>query len=228
MRRGAAALQADAPKAELFKPLRYTLGQVLPPRAHDHGSHCGPHPLLQRRGGHCAASSPTFAPRCRRLRSTSMTTTRATARPRSRAPPARSCGASALQGKGHVVRRMFADIEADLYVLVDGDDTYDADSAPELVRLLCDERLDMVTGARVSTSRDSYRRGHRFGNAMFTGLVRHIFGDRVRDMLSGYRVFSRRFVKSFPGALGRVRDRDRAHGARARTRHGDRRNSDAL
>lgn len=103
-----------------------------------------------------------------------------------------------LQGKGHVVRRMFADVEADLYVLVDGDDTYDARSAPEMVRLLLDDRLDMVTGVRISDAKESYRRGHRFGNAMFTGMVRAIFGDRVRDMLSGYRVFSRRFVKSFP------------------------------
>ena len=102
------------------------------------------------------------------------------------------------QGKGHVVRRMFADIEADLYVLVDGDDTYDAKSAPEMVRLALEERCDMVTGVRVSDIKESYRRGHRFGNALFTGMVRQIFGDRVSDMLSGYRVFSRRFVKSFP------------------------------
>jgi len=103
-----------------------------------------------------------------------------------------------LQGKGHVVRRMFADIDADLYVLVDGDDTYDAKAAPEMVRLLREELLDMVTGARVTESKDSYRRGHRFGNALFTGMVSYIFGDRISDMLSGYRVFSRRFVKSFP------------------------------
>jgi glycosyltransferase involved in cell wall biosynthesis len=103
-----------------------------------------------------------------------------------------------LQGKGHVVRRMFADVDADIYVLVDGDDTYDAKAAPEMVRLLGDEQLDMVTGVRVTELKDSYRRGHRFGNALFTGAVGHIFGDRVSDMLSGYRVFSRRFVKSFP------------------------------
>ena len=103
-----------------------------------------------------------------------------------------------LQGKGHVVRRMFADVDADIYVLVDGDDTYDAAAAPEMVELLVCEGLDMVTGVRISEARESYRYGHRFGNALFTGVVRSIFGDRTRDMLSGYRVFSRRVVKSFP------------------------------
>jgi len=103
-----------------------------------------------------------------------------------------------LQGKGNVVRRMFADIEADIYVLVDGDDTYDAASAPGLVRKVMDEQLDMVIGARVETADAAYRQGHRLGNAVLTGIVRWIFGDRMSDMLSGYRVFSRRFVKSFP------------------------------
>ena len=103
-----------------------------------------------------------------------------------------------LQGKGHVVRRMFADIEADAYLLVDGDDTYDASAAPEMVRLLLEDRLDMVTGVRVTDATAAYRRGHRFGNAMLTGMVRRIFGNRITDMLSGYRTFSRRFVKSFP------------------------------
>lgn len=103
-----------------------------------------------------------------------------------------------LQGKGNVVRRMFADIDADIYVLVDGDDTYDAASAPGLVRKLIDEQLDMVIGARVETADAAYRQGHRLGNAVLTGIVRYIFGDRMSDMLSGYRVFSRRFVKSFP------------------------------
>ena len=103
-----------------------------------------------------------------------------------------------LQGKGHVIRRMFADIDADAYVLVDGDDTYDAASAPAMVRLLVEDGLDMVNGARVSDAAAAYRRGHRFGNRVLTGLVAAIFGDRVSDMLSGYRVFSRRFVKSFP------------------------------
>ena len=106
----------------------------------------------------------------------------------------------ALQGKGNVVRRMFADIEADAYVLVDGDDTYDASAAPEMVRLLLAEQLDMVTAVRVTESDAglAYRPGHRLGNRVLTGMVRHIFGDRITDMLSGYRVFSRRFVKSFP------------------------------
>jgi glycosyltransferase involved in cell wall biosynthesis len=103
-----------------------------------------------------------------------------------------------LQGKGSVVRRMFADIEADIYVLVDGDDTYDAASAPALIRRLLDDQLDMVNGARVTEIQAAYRPGHRFGNALLTGLVARIFGDRIGDMLSGYRVFSRRFVKSFP------------------------------
>jgi glycosyltransferase involved in cell wall biosynthesis len=103
-----------------------------------------------------------------------------------------------LQGKGHVVRRMFADIEADVYVLVDGDDTYDAAAAPEMVRRLLEDRLDMVTGVRVTDAEAAYRPGHRFGNLMLTGMVRTVFGDRITDMLSGYRVFSRRFVKTFP------------------------------
>ena len=103
-----------------------------------------------------------------------------------------------LQGKGNVVRRMFADVEADAYVLVDGDATYDAASAPAMVRMLLEERLDMVVGTRVSDLRGAYRPGHRLGNAVLTGLVARIFGDRVTDMLSGYRVFSRRFAKSFP------------------------------
>jgi hypothetical protein len=93
---------------------------------------------------------------------------------------------------------MFADVDADIYVLVDGDDTYDAAAAPEMVRSLLDEQLDMVNGARVTEIADAYRRGHRLGNAVLSGIVRWIFGNRLRDMLSGYRVFSRRFVKSFP------------------------------
>ncbi|MBK1841246.1 glycosyltransferase [Azospirillum sp. YIM B02556] len=103
-----------------------------------------------------------------------------------------------LQGKGNVMRRMFADIEADVYVLVDGDDTYHAASAPELVKRLWDEQLDMVNGARVTEIVAAYRPGHRFGNLVLTGMVARIFGSRIADMLSGYRVFSRRFVKSFP------------------------------
>src|SRR3546814_761487 len=103
-----------------------------------------------------------------------------------------------LRGKGNVVRRMFADIEADIYVLADGDDTYDAAAAPGLIETLCREQLDMVNAARNNTSQEAYRRGHRFGNRLFTRLVSTLFGKRFDDILSGYRVFSRRFVKSFP------------------------------
>lgn len=103
------------------------------------------------------------------------------------------------QGKGHVIRRMFADIEADIYVMADGDGTYDAGAAPELVTKLRDENLDMVVGARQAVEgQETYRRGHRFGNRLLTGAVRMIFGHGFADMLSGYRVLSRRFVKSFP------------------------------
>jgi glycosyltransferase involved in cell wall biosynthesis len=103
-----------------------------------------------------------------------------------------------LQGKGHVIRRMFADIEADIYVLVDGDDTYEAEAAPGMVRMLREEGLDMVNGARASEAVAAYRPGHRFGNQLLSGMVRIIFGNRFSDLLSGYRIFSRRFVKSFP------------------------------
>jgi glycosyltransferase involved in cell wall biosynthesis len=103
-----------------------------------------------------------------------------------------------LQGKGNVVRRMFADIEADIYVLVDGDDTYSAASAPAMIQRLLDESLDMVSAVRIESSVEAYRHGHRFGNKVLTGFVAWIFGSRSSDMLSGYRVFSRRFVKSFP------------------------------
>ena len=103
-----------------------------------------------------------------------------------------------LRGKGNVVRRMFADIEADIYVLADGDDTYDAAAAPELIETLCREQLDMVNAARANTSDDAYRRGHQFGNRLFTTMVSTLFGKRFDDILSGYRIFSRRFVKSFP------------------------------
>ncbi|GAA5079638.1 glycosyltransferase family 2 protein [Lysobacter panacisoli] len=103
-----------------------------------------------------------------------------------------------LQGKGNVVRRMFADVEADIYVMVDGDATYDAAAAPVLVGKLLDEDLDMVVGARVDTEQAAYRSGHRFGNVMLTRCVGMVFGRSFGDMLSGYRVFSRRYVKSFP------------------------------
>lgn len=102
-------------------------------------------------------------------------------------------------GKGNVVRRMFADIEADIYVLVDGDDTYHAASAPAMVQKLLNEHLDMVVGTRLNDySSDAFRPGHRFGNDMLTGFLGVLFGRNCTDILSGYRVFSRRFVKSFP------------------------------
>ncbi|SED05008.1 Glycosyltransferase involved in cell wall bisynthesis [Burkholderia sp. WP9] len=103
-----------------------------------------------------------------------------------------------LQGKGNVVRRMFADVEADVYVMVDGDATYDASVAPALVGKLVEERLDMVVGSRVTDEQAAYRLGHRFGNVMLTQCVAAIFGRTFKDMLSGYRVFSRRYAKSFP------------------------------
>jgi len=103
-----------------------------------------------------------------------------------------------LRGKGNVVRRMFADVEADVYVLVDGDNTYDAASAPMLIEALLNESLDLVNASRVDQVKDAYRRGHRFGNWLLTTTVARLFGKRFSDMLSGYRVMSRRFVKSFP------------------------------
>jgi glycosyltransferase involved in cell wall biosynthesis len=106
------------------------------------------------------------------------------------------------QGKGHVVRRMFADIDADFFVLVDGDGTYDAAAAPAMLEKLVGERLDMVTGVRTRDGEDAYRAGHVLGNALLTGLVARLFGAQLGDMLSGYRVFSRRFVKSFPALAG--------------------------
>jgi glycosyltransferase involved in cell wall biosynthesis len=102
------------------------------------------------------------------------------------------------QGKGHVVRRMFADIDADVYLLVDGDATYDAPSAPAMIEKLLTEHLDMVVGLRVDQSVAAYRPGHRVGNWMLTSFLASVFGQAFKDILSGYRVFSRRFVKSFP------------------------------
>jgi glycosyltransferase involved in cell wall biosynthesis len=102
------------------------------------------------------------------------------------------------QGKGNVVRRMFADVEADVYVLSDGDATYDAAAAPRMIERLLGEQLDMVVGTRESDATEAYRRGHRFGNRMLTGCVTWIFGQTFSDILSGYRAFSNRFVKSFP------------------------------
>jgi len=117
---------------------------------------------------------------------------------------ARSCGAEVarvpMRGKGNVVRRMFADVEAEVYVLVDGDATYDLGEVPRMISLLLEERLDMVVGARVpeDDATEAYRSGHQWGNRMLTATVRTLFGGALQDMLSGLRVFSRRYVKSFP------------------------------
>jgi glycosyltransferase involved in cell wall biosynthesis len=102
------------------------------------------------------------------------------------------------QGKGHVVRRMFADVDADVYVLVDGDATYDAASAPRMIERLVQEHLDMVVALRVDQEQAAFRLGHRLGNRLLTGFLSSVFGQAFKDVLSGYRVFSRRFVKSFP------------------------------
>ena len=106
--------------------------------------------------------------------------------------------AEARQGKGNVVRRMFADVDADVYLLVDGDGTYDAPSAPRLIETLLEGGCDMVTGVRKAAGTGSYRPGHVFGNRLLTGIVGRVFGRRIGDLLSGYRALSRRFVKSFP------------------------------
>ena len=106
-----------------------------------------------------------------------------------------------LPGKGNAVRRLFADVDADIYVLADGDDTYDATAAPGLVRHLLDRRLDMVNGSRVTEAKLAYRFGHRFGNRLFSWLIARCFGNRFSDILSGYRVLSRRYVKSFPAQV---------------------------
>ena len=119
---------------------------------------------------------------------------------------ARAAGAEVFheprQGKGHVVRRMFTDIEADIYVLVDGDATYDAASAPRMIDRLLRDRVDMVVGVRVDQEQAAYRAGHRTGNWLLTAFVGEVFGRDFTDILSGYRVFSRRFVKSFPVLSG--------------------------
>ena len=122
------------------------------------------------------------------------------------AQAARDAGADVFeerhQGKGFVVRRMFTDIEADIYVLVDGDATYDAPSASAMIERLLTDRLDMVVANRVDQEIAAYRAGHRTGNKLLTGFVAWVFGPAFNDMLSGYRVFSRRFVKSFPVLSG--------------------------
>lgn len=119
---------------------------------------------------------------------------------------ARAAGAVVRQvshrGKGNVVRRMFSDVDADIYIMVDGDGTYDAGAAPALVRRLVDDNLDMVVGTRVDDDPEAYRAGHRFGNWLLTTLVTRLFGRTFTDMLTGYRVFSRRFVKAFPSLSG--------------------------
>jgi glycosyltransferase involved in cell wall biosynthesis len=107
-------------------------------------------------------------------------------------------GVETRQGKGNVVRRMFGDVDADVYVMIDGDATYDAPSAPRMIATLVAEKLDMVVGSRVDQEKAAYRPGHRFGNWVLTEFVKRIFGKSFTDILSGYRVFSRRFVKSFP------------------------------
>jgi glycosyltransferase involved in cell wall biosynthesis len=122
------------------------------------------------------------------------------------AAAARAAGAEVFhekyQGKGFVVRRMFTDVEADIYVLVDGDATYDAPSARAMIGRLLDDRLDMVVANRVDREQDAYRAGHRTGNRLLTAFVASVFGPTFNDMLSGYRVFSRRFVKSLPVLSG--------------------------
>ncbi|PLX36546.1 MAG: glycosyl transferase [Hyphomicrobiales bacterium] len=104
------------------------------------------------------------------------------------------------QGKGNVVRRMFADIDADIFVLADGDGTYEPAAAAQLINRMVQDNLDMVVGTRVGGGPEAYRRGHRFGNRMFNHIVGYLFGRNFSDILSGYRVFSRRFAKSFPAA----------------------------
>ncbi len=108
------------------------------------------------------------------------------------------CRTESQQGKGNVVRRMFADIEADVYVMVDGDDTYDATSVKRLIEPVLFQQADMANAVRVATGKEAYRPGHRFGNVLLTGVLSRTFGNRCTDMLSGYRAMSHRFVKSFP------------------------------
>ncbi|MCT6881250.1 glycosyltransferase family 2 protein [Snodgrassella alvi] len=103
-----------------------------------------------------------------------------------------------IQGKGAVVRKMFVDIDADYYIMVDGDDTYDAEIAPKMLDLAIQNNYDLVNAIRIETEDNAYRSGHRLGNKVITGAVKLLFGNRVNDMLSGYKIFSKRFVKSFP------------------------------
>ena len=103
-----------------------------------------------------------------------------------------------MRGKGNVVRRMFADVDADLYFLVDGDATYNADAAPKMIEKMTTENLDMVVARRLAVSAESFPAGHRFGNRVISGAIHYVFGRGVTDVLSGFRLFSRRFIKSFP------------------------------
>ena len=105
-----------------------------------------------------------------------------------------------MQGKGNVVRRMFADIEADVYLMTDGDTTYDPTAARKMIDLLVADNLDMVVGKRIHKAKEAYRPGHVLGNKMLTGFLARLFGTRFTDILSGYRAFSRRFAKSFPAS----------------------------
>lgn len=107
-----------------------------------------------------------------------------------------------MQGKGNVVRRMFADVDADIYLMADGDATYDARAAPAMVARLIDDGLDMIVGTRVHEEAEAYRRGHVLGNRVMTGILASLFGRSFTDIFSGYRAFSRRFVKSFPVLSG--------------------------
>ncbi len=122
------------------------------------------------------------------------------------APKARAAGAIVVretrQGKGNVVRRMFADIDADIYLMADGDGTYAPEDAPQLINTLLTERADMVVGTRQGVTSDAGRTGHAFGNRLFNGLYKRLFGRDFTDIFSGYRAFSRRFVKSFPAVSG--------------------------
>jgi len=130
--------------------------------------------------------------------STSTTTIPAIEPSRPPAPRVPSCAAKPCRARGRVVRRMFAEVEADIYILVDGDATYDAPSARAMALRLLTDRLDMVVGARIDQEQAAYRVGHRFGNRVLTAFVADVFGKTFTDILSGYRAFSRRFVKSFP------------------------------
>ncbi len=118
------------------------------------------------------------------------------------AETARKAGAFVIfesyRGKGNAIRRLFAEVNADIYVMVDGDETYDASAAPNLIQELVEKRLDMINAARSAVEDEAYRRGHKFGNKLLTGTVQLIFGSHFKDIMSGYRVFSRRFVRSFP------------------------------